>query len=266
MQSKKIDDEQIKNSGGDLAELTKAILQQQIKNEKPLNKSLLPSKGLLYKNDLFVRKLSTIDIKNLSTVTADTVDGVMNGILARNVKGININDILVGDKIWLIFYLRNITYNDYPFAMKYICPECNTTALFNMTFNDLVITYLPEDFNYDYVMSNGDVVTIGFPTIGNEIETNLILREPEKYSMTPIDEELINIGNYIKTINGVPQSIMQSYRYIENLDATSFSNFANYMADVNFGVKPYVNIKCSCGNVVQAPLSFSSDYFMPKIK
>ena len=115
-------------------------------------------------------------------------------------------------------------------------------------------------------MKNGDVITIGFPTIGNEVETNMVLREPEKYSMTPIDEELINIANYIKTLNGVNQSIMSAYRYIETLDAPSFSNFANYMADVNFGVKPYINIKCDCGNIIQAPLSFSAEYFMPKIK
>lgn len=266
MQSKKIEDENIMNQSGNLTDITKAILQQQKKNDILINKSMLPSKGLLYKSDLSVKKLSTIDIKNLSTVTTETVDGVMNGILAHNIKGINVNDILVGDKIWLIFYLRSITYDDYPFDIKYKCNDCEHNGVFSMRFSDLVVNYLQEDFKYDYTMKNGDVITIGFPTIGNEVETNIILREPEKYSVTPIDEEIINISNYIKSINGVQKSTMQAYRYIEELDAISFSNFANYMADVNFGVKPYINIKCACGNIIQAPLTFSAEYFMPKIK
>lgn len=268
MQSRKIEveDENIMNQGGNLADIAQALMRQQKKNDILLNKSMLPSKGLLYKGDISVKKLTTIDIKNLSTVTTDTVDGVMNGILARNVSGIQVNDILVGDKIWLIFYLRSITYDDYPFDIKYTCSECGHNGIFSMKFSDLVVNQLQDDFKYEYTMKNGDVITIGFPTIGNEVETNMVLREPEKYSMTPIDEELINIANYIKTLNGVNQSIMSAYRYIETLDAPSFSNFANYMADVNFGVKPYINIKCDCGNIIQAPLSFSAEYFMPKIK
>ena len=99
MQSRKIEENVVEN-GGDLATITKTVMQQNIKNQIPLNKSLLPSKGLLYKNDITVKKLTTLDIKNLSTVTSDNIDGVMNGILARNVSGVQVNDILVGDKIW----------------------------------------------------------------------------------------------------------------------------------------------------------------------
>lgn len=266
MQSRKIEDENILNQGGSLADISRAIIQQQKPTDQPLNKSLLPSQGLFYHNDISVKKLTTIDIKNLSTVTTDTVDGIMNGILARNVNGVQVNDILVGDKIWLIFYLRSITYDDYPFDIKYQCPECGNMNVFKMQFKDLTVNTLPTDFKYEYTLLNGDVVTIGFPTIGNEIESNMILREPEKYSITPIDEELLNIGNYIKAINGKPQSIMQAYRYIETMDGKSFANFANYMADVNFGVKPYINIKCECGNTIVEPLSFSPEFFMPKIK
>ncbi|MBO7691804.1 MAG: hypothetical protein J6T10_04120 [Methanobrevibacter sp.] len=266
MQSRKIESNDIINQGGNLAEITQAVLQQTTKNVIPLNKSLLPSRGVFYKGDINLKKLSTLDIKNLSMVTSDTIDGVMNSIIAKNVTGVNINDILVGDKIWLIFYLRSITYNDYPYQIKYQCDNCNNIDTFQMRFDNLNVSYLPEDFNYEYTMNNGDTIVIGFPTIGNEIECNAILREPDKYSITPIDESLLNISSYIKSINGEIKSAMSAYRYIENLDALSFTNFANYMTDVNFGVKPYIEIDCSCGNKVAVPLTFSPDYFMPKIK
>ena len=266
MQSRKIESDNIINQGGSLNDITKAVLQKVNKNLIPLNKSLLPSRGVFYNNEINVKKLSSLDIKNLSMVNADNIDGVMNSIIAKNVTGINVNDILIGDKIWFIFYLRSITYNDYPYNIKYTCENCNTTSTFEMKFEDLSVSYLPEDFDYNYTMNNGDNIVIGFPTIGNEIECNAILREPEKYSITPIDESLMNISNYIKSINGEIQSPMNAYRYIEDLDALSFTNFANYMSEVNFGVKPYIEINCTCGDKVIAPLTFTSDYFMPKIK
>ena len=108
MQSRKIEETQIPQ-GGDMAQIAMAVAAQQQKNMITLNKDLLPSKGKYYSNDLYVKKLSTIDIKNLSTLTADTIDGVMNSIIAHCVQGINVNDILVGDKYWLVFYLRNLT-------------------------------------------------------------------------------------------------------------------------------------------------------------
>lgn len=265
MQSRKIDETQIPQ-GGDMAQIAMAVAAQQQKNMITLNKDLLPSKGKYYATDLYVKKLSTIDIKNLSTLTADTIDGVMNSIIAHCVQGINVNDILVGDKFWLIFYLRNLTYNDYPFYVKYKCKECGKTAMYKTQMKDIIVNYIQDDFNPTYTMENGDTIEIGFPTIGNEISKNQILREPEKYTVDgEIDEALLNIACYVKSINGSKISIMKAYNYICELDALSFTNFGNYMADIDFGVKPYFEIPCDCTNKVIVPLSLSPEYFMPKI-
>ena len=82
MQSRKIDETQIPQ-GGDMAQIAKAVAAQQQKNMITLNKDLLPSKGKYYSNDLYVKKLSTIDIKNLSTLTGDTDcrDAVLHVVL-----------------------------------------------------------------------------------------------------------------------------------------------------------------------------------------
>ena len=264
MQSRKIDETEIQ--GGDMAQIARAVAAQQQKNITALNKDLLPSKGKYYQSDLYVKKLSTIDIKNLSTLTVDTIDGVMNSIIAHCVQGINVNDILVGDKYWLVFYLRNLTYNDYPFYVKYQCKECGKVGMFKTQMNDIIVNYIKDDFNPTYTMNNGDTIEIGFPTIGNEVQKNQIMREPEKYTVDGvIDEQILNIACYIKAINGSKISIMRAYNYICELDALSFTNFGNYMADIDFGVKPYFEIPCDCSNKILAPISLSAEYFMPKI-
>ena len=267
MQSKKIDNPELLAQGGDMAEIAMAAARQQQSNMLLLNKDLLPSKGKFYPGDLYIKKLSTIDIKNLSTLTSDTIDGVVNGIIARCVQGINVNDVLVGDKFWLIFYLRNLTYNDYPYSVKYHCEECGKMGIFKMQQKDLIVTYISDDFNTNYKMDNGDEIEIGFPTVGNEVQCNQIIKEPDKYSPTgEVDEELLNVACHIKSINGEKKSIMRAYEYICNLDALSFTNFGNYMAEINFGIKPYIEIPCDCTNKVIAALELKPEYFMPKIK
>lgn len=266
MQSKKIEDTNIPQQGGDMAQIAMALAKQQQDNMQLLNKDLLPSKGKFYPQDLRVKKLSTIDIKNLSTLTADTLDGTMNSIIAHNVKGINVNDILVGDKFWFIFYLRNLTYNDYPFNIKYKCDNCGKYSIYKMQQKDVLVNYLKDDFNPEYTLDNEDKIEICFPTIGTEVQCNQILKEPEKYSINgEIDEQILNIACYIKTINGSKVSLMKAYDYVCNLDALSFTNFGNYMAEIDFGVKPYIEIECDCKNKITVPVSLSPEYFMPKI-
>lgn len=265
MQSRKIENTEIPQ-GGDMAQIAMAVAAQQQKNMTVLNKDLLPSKGKYYTSDLYVKKLSTIDIKNLSTLNGDTIDGVMNSIISHCVQGINVNDILVGDKFWLIFYLRNLTYNDYPFYVKYNCKECGKVGMYKTQMKDIKVNYIQDDFEPTYTMENGDIIEIGFPTIGNEITANQIKLEPEKYTVNgEIDGSLLNIACYIKSINGSKVSIMKAYNYICELDALSFTNFGNYMADIDFGVQPYFEIICECSNKIIVPLSLSPEYFMPKI-
>ena len=100
-----------------------------IKNQPPkgailLDKSLLPSKGMFYQDKIYVKKLSTINIKKLATITDQNSNFVINNILKSSIwdgNGFDYTKILVADKIWLIFYLRSFTYNDIPFKVRHKC-------------------------------------------------------------------------------------------------------------------------------------------------
>ena len=110
-----------------------------------------------------------------------------------------------------------------------------------MTFKDIQTNYLADDFNTNVTLDNGDEIELCFPTIGNEITMNQMLREPEKYSVTgELDDQMLNIAFHIKKLNGKEISIMKAYEYITSgIDGYSFSTFCNAMADVNFGIKPF---------------------------
>lgn len=195
MQSRKIDTANMSGDLGSIAEQT--IKQNMVNNLIMLNKELLPSKGKFYKNDLFVKKMTPLDVKNLSMVNEDTVNSTINSVLSRCVQGINVNDILLGDKLWFIFYLRSITYNDYPISMKVVCPECKKITLKEIRLADLEVSYLKPEFDGTLQLENGDTLMIGFPSIGNEIQANQMKKTDE---FAEFDSELLDISLYIKGV------------------------------------------------------------------
>ena len=119
MKSEKID---ISNDpkNGSVKDILAGIVNQPPKNAILLDKSLLPSKGMFYPDKIYVKKLSTINIKKLATITEQNSNFVINNILKTSIwdgNGFDYTKILVADKIWLIFFLRSYTYNDIPFCL-----------------------------------------------------------------------------------------------------------------------------------------------------
>lgn len=259
MKSKKIENV---NMSGDLNTVTQHVIAEQNKSNAGilLNKDLLPSKGKYYAGDIFVKKLTTIDIKNLSLINQDNVNNILNTVIAKNVSGINVNDIFVGDKLWLIFYLRSITYNDHPFTVSYTCKVCNRKQKHEFKLADIAVNYIKDDFNDKFTTSDGDILTLTFPTIGNENQAARLKKEDQ---FAEFDNELIDIANYIKELNGEKLNLRNAYEYLINMDPCDFAAFTNFMGNNTFGIKPMFEIECDCGNIVEERLVFSPDFFMP---
>lgn len=258
MKAVKIEDT---NISGDLGVAAEKMAAQYAKEEGTLlNKDLLPSRGKYYPNDIRVKKLSTIDIKNLSTVTQDNVNNILNTVISKNVLGVNVNDVFVGDKLWLIFYLRSITYNDYPFLVKYNCDACRHSGLHEFKLADIQVNYLSDDFNDQFTTNDGDIITLTFPTIGNENNANRLKKEDQ---FAEFDGDLIDIANYIKAVNGKNLTLRSAYEYLISMDPIDFAKFTNMMGNSAFGIKPTYDISCSCGNTITEKIVFSPDFFMP---
>ena len=51
-----------------------------------INKDLLPSRGRYYSQDLYAKKLSAIEMKNLSKITVKTINQTFNRALAAGIQ------------------------------------------------------------------------------------------------------------------------------------------------------------------------------------
>lgn len=230
-----------------------------------LDKNLLPSRGKFYPETIYVKKLNTMAIRNLSTLTQENVNNVINNIIGQCVFGIDSSKILIGDKIWLIFYLRSYTFNDYPFTLRGECPECHNIAPYDYVLKRLDVTYLDKDVPEVIELSNGDKIKLKFPTLSTEVAMNKIKTNDQ--IIMEINPELLELSSYIGNINGKNNSLLQGYEYVINMDANIFAEFANELSEYVFSAKPYAIFNCkNCNAEMRLQMAFVPSFFMPKMK
>jgi hypothetical protein len=230
-----------------------------------INKDLLPSRGKYYDEDLYARKLSAIEMKDLSKVTRETVDRVFNNTIAGAISGINLGDIKRNDKLWLIYYLRSITYDDVPMKTECQCLSCKKKAFYDYRLNNLVVVYADRELEKELTLPNGDVLELDFPTIADEIEISKIKSDPSYIEV--IDTDVMTVASHVKKINGEPMSIYESYVYFARGrgSAKDYARLISHLKKFAFGARPTAKFKCICGGEAYGDVHLTSDFFLPEI-
>ncbi len=251
----------------------KSIRETEEKVQKPgpksnkilINKDLLPSKGKYYKTDLYSRKLSAIEMKELSKVTRESVDRVFNSTIASAIDGIELADVQRNDKLWLIYYLRSITYNDIPMKVQGECKSCGKKDWYDYRLMNLDVVYAEKELEKELVLPNGDTLELRFPTIGDEIEIARTKNNPAY--IENIDADVMTVASHISSINGEAVSIYEAYTYFARGkgSALDYAKLVSHLKKFAFGARPYAKFLCSCGEYAEAEVPLTSDFFLPEI-
>ena len=69
------------------------------------------------------------------------------------------------------------------------------------------MTYANEDLERELELTNGDKVTLSFPTIGDELEIARTKADPNL--MENIDVDVMTVASHIRSINGEPVSSLR---------------------------------------------------------
>lgn len=255
-------------NSGNLGNIMTAMMNQPPKGSIMLDKTLLPSRGKLYPDTpLYVKKLNPLNVKNLAVINSDNINKVINNVIATSIWGgpnFDYNTIYTGDKLFLIFYLRSYTYNDMPFRLRGECDSCGNICNYDFTLSNLDIQYLDDDVPEYIELGNGDRIKIAFSTIATENAVNQ-LKNRQDVSIE-INPELLELATYVKSVNDNELTLFKAYEYITELDAMSFSEFANTISKYLFCVKPEAKFKCpKCGEDIYLPMPFVSSFFLPTI-
>lgn len=233
----------------------------------------LPTDGKLYPEGTKIqgRTLKVQEIKMLSGMTEENANDIVNSILERTVSGIEPQKIYSADKLYIMFWLRANTFQDSGFNVKFECNSCHKPSEYKFELDQLQIKTLSEEMlenlNESFTLPNGDEISIGLMTVGDEIEVERFMKENANKMMN-FEEDIVNLCKTIRTINGKKMGTISKYQYItDTLDAGNYVHLESYLEDKSVGLEPTVNVKCEkCGVASDTMLPFRPDFFLPKIR
>jgi len=228
----------------------------------------LPSKYRLYPKgtSLQARPLKVIEIKKLSSLNENNADYVLNDIIKRTVKGIDVGDILIADKLYIIFWLRANTFRDSGYVVNFHCQKCEMKSSFHFKLNNLQVQYLSDEYEIDKELSlnNQDKIQLKFLTISDQ---NYLDRYKEMnakaFGDIEADDEILGLANMLM-VNNKEMTLIQKYNYICELSGEDYSTIMTYVEKFGMGIEPIMNVTCdSCGGIAPERANFRADFFVP---
>ena len=229
----------------------------------------LPSKFRLYPKGtkIFARPLKVLEVKMLSSLTNDNFHHVITEVLKKSVRGIDIDKLLVSDKLFIIFWLRANTYKNSGYTVDFSCDICHTESTYEFEIDNLDIIDIKDDYDPNNIIKlpqSGDEIATKQLTIRDENNVKNFLTR-NKRSLTEFDEEILTLANLIKTINGKEESLTTKYDYIVEMGPIDFGKIESYLNHYDMGISPIMNVTCkNCGGLADLAVSFRSDFFVPK--
>jgi hypothetical protein len=190
-------------------------------------------------------------------------------------------DLLVGDRYFLMFYIRGITYGDeYSFSLE--CPHCNETGLFDFQLSELASTtkIATEEEASEYPFK------VKLPYISEKIKKDVIVglklstgrhletlwgknrkkfrrgaRAVKKRKIEPTAQGIIInkddddsimaiIKNSIVDVNGDTNK-HKLQKFINKLHSRDLSVINQYLTDITPGIDTTIEVDCPvCGETV----------------
>lgn len=230
----------------------------------------LPSKGKFYPvgTEILGRPMKVLEVKKISSIGEENGDFVINDIVKRCITGIDVNELYVADKLYIVFWLRANTYRDSGYVIPFMCPKCEKKSEYHFEIDKLEVKYIEDDFGPDkeLKMMNGDSITFDYLKIKDEIYIDRF-KELNAQAMGEVDDELLSMAQMIKTINGKTPSLLQKYNWITGIEPGDYSYIKTYMEKKGMGMKPFVNVECKeCGGTTPVGVSFREDFLIPEYK
>lgn len=226
----------------------------------------LPSRSVFYNGKTLIgRPLTVLEVKKITSITADNVDEIIDGVLKSAVSGIDINDICVGDKLYILYWLRAQTFINDGFRVPYTCDICEKQSTYHFTVANMEQNYLNPEFNMSWLTFtnplDNKIISYYPRTINDENKARYFFGKMSK--SIPLDIDLLNIAIQIKTIDNNPVNLTEAYNYLLK-DSQNFSILASYMSRTEFSISPYFTITCDeCGEHGHTAISFRPEFLFP---
>lgn len=255
---------------------TVVVPQEQVKTNAPMGFypiKDLPSKYKLYPAGTVIsgRPLRVLEVKQLSQMGSENSTIVINGVLRTAIRGIDVENLLMADKIYILLWLRANTYKDSGYRVDFTCTKCKKPSDYYFNLDALEIEYIKDDYvdgSPIVLPICKDKVILGYQKVSDVTEMeNFKTKKLTNILAEEYDDDILNLASLISSVNEKVMSFKQKYDYLTSLDAGDYSVLETEQDKNEIGVSTLIRVKCSlCGELSFAGLSFRPEFFVPKYK
>lgn len=213
----------------------------------------LPSKGRFYTDfeSIKISPLKFLDEQLILTGKGLEKD-IVTELLEKTVEGIDVNEILLMDKNYLLMKLREVSYgDDYEFSI--VCRNCNHESRSKIELSkQLNMSQIPDDFE--------DPRTIKLPKLGVDVVIRLPRNREERY-FSDTETSYQNLYRFIVSINGNTDPVFIS-KAINLMEIADVKKIYKEITNNPYGIDPRFVFKCGkCKHKETLAVPIDSDFF-----
>lgn len=215
----------------------------------------LPSLGKFYTSksrDVIISPIKFEDEKQLSVAIKNRQNPI-NIILSKCVKGVDINNLLILDKLYLLLKIREISYG-HKYPAEVTCSHCGHKSEIEVDLSKIMVNYMPEDFE--------DPREITLPTLNKKV----VLRFPrisDEKSIETIKSTYDNLYRFILKFDGNdnPVFINKALNH-QKMPISDIKIILREITRDDLGLVPKFMLQCeNCGEESVLEVPITEDFF-----
>jgi hypothetical protein len=219
----------------------------------------LPSQGKYgISKEIEFRPFTVEDEKDLATLSNKNYEIVISKVLKRVVKGVDVGELSVGDRIHLLVNLRVNSY-DKDYSFDWSCKYCAYSNTHIQDLTKLSIDSLPKNFKEPYDLKlpvSEEVIQIQLLKAKDELQVFKMLKDMDKP-----DEWALK---YACTIVEKNTSISNKYKKLLTMHTKDFREIRRWHTKMNHGPNFQIKVRCSnCEGADKFNIPFTPEWYIP---
>ena len=210
----------------------------------------LPSNGLSYQKTAKIRPFTFSDEKFALKADVKKSD-FLNVLLKRCVKDIDLDDLYLCDKLFLVYKLKEIsTGSSMPVLIE--CEACGLESSMKIDLSVLNVKFMKEDLDYP--------IKINLDVLQKEAKIRPARVREESYS-TSFEVLSNNLWRFVESIHEVEDKTVLA-EVIPRLPVEDVHNIMRHISLSDYGIDPTAVFACpSCSNKQEMEVPLTTNFF-----
>jgi hypothetical protein len=195
----------------------------------------LPSKGKFYTGfqGVEIKPLTFLDEQKILSAK-DTKTDIVSKLLEKSIEGINVDDLLSMDKMFLLMKVREVSYGD-SYDFNITCPVCTAEIKTSLSLSQhLNMTQVPDDLE--------DPRKIKLPRLKVEAEVRFP-RSREEIFLSDSEEVYKNMYRFVVSIDGNADPVFIS-KALKRMHIQDIKKIISEINKGEYGVNPRFVFEC----------------------